>query len=182
MKKRGIIMLELMVILLVMSILGTASLGKLTRMKKRAMEVMVIQNMHVMQLAAEDFATLSEGIYAADCAQTVTAAVPVGVSIIDPHYIGGNVSGLLPDPPDNLLPLTFNNPVIAGNNSYWSPSVANQPAWCWVACNAGGVAYNPFDASGCPVANGSSPSPAVRYEIYGQGIECTLQLSLTSDQ
>jgi prepilin-type N-terminal cleavage/methylation domain-containing protein len=182
MKNKGFTLIELMVVVVIIGILAAIAIPNFISMQRRAKEASVKNNMHTMQLAAEDFATLSEGIYACDCAQTVTNAVPVGMGIIDPHYIAGAVAGQLPVIPDNLLPLTYKNPVAAANNSYWSPAVANRPAWAWAVNNAGGVAYNPFDAVGAPVANGTNPSTAVRYEIYGQGVETTLQITLSSGQ
>ncbi len=182
--RKGFTLIELMVVVVIIGILAAIAIPNFISMQRRAKEASVKNNMHTMQLAAEDFATLSQGIYAADCGQTVTNSVPPAVGITDPRSIAGAVSGLAPTPPPppKLLPLTYRNPVAAGNNSFWSPAVPNRGAWTWVAGNAGGVAYNPFDAGNAPVGNGVSPSTAVRYEIYGQGVEATIQLTLSSGQ
>jgi prepilin-type N-terminal cleavage/methylation domain-containing protein len=182
MKNKGFTLIELMVVVVIIGILAAIAIPNFISMQRRAKEASVKNNMHTMQLAAEDFATLSQGIYASDCAQTVTASVPVGMGIIDPHYLAGAMQGALPVAPDNLLPLTYKNPVMAANNSFWSPAVANRVAWAWVALNSGGVAYNPFDVLGAPVPNATAPSTATHYEIYGQGVENTLQITLSSGQ
>jgi prepilin-type N-terminal cleavage/methylation domain-containing protein len=180
--KKGFTLIELMVVVVIIGILAAIAIPNFISMQKRAKEASVKNNMHTIQLASEDFSTLSQGQYSADCAQTVTASVPAAVGIVDPHYIAGAIQGVAPIAPNNLLPLTFKNPVAAQNNSFASPAVANRAAWGWAVANAGCVAYNPFDALGAPVANGTSPSTAISYDIYGQGVSSTLQITLSSGQ
>lgn len=180
--KKGFTLIELMVVVVIIGILAAIAIPNFISMQKRAKEASVKNNMHTMQLAAEDFSTLSQGQYAADCAQTVTLSVPVAMGIIDPHYIGGLVGNTVPILPDNLLPITYKNPVAAANFSFASPAAVNRVAWAWAPGNAGCVAYNPFTVAGAPVPNGTTPSTANSYEIYGQGVASTLQITVSSGQ
>jgi hypothetical protein len=142
--------------------------------------------MHTLQLAAEDFSTLSEGIYAADCGQSVNAATG-GLVLLNQSISGGLAAGQQPVAPDNLLPTTFRNPVVAANNSFDSPAVpiaAPNSNWIWNAANAGGVGYTAYDANlpPAPVAPGTSPSTAVLYQVVGQGVSNELSLVLSAGQ
>lgn len=184
--KKGFTLIELMVVVVIIGILAAIAIPNFISMQRRAKEASVKNNMHTLQLAAEDFSTLSEGVYAADCGQTVNDATGALVQL--PNSIGGAQQGLQPVPPDNLLPATFRNPVVAINNSFESPAVAfAQPGasnWAWNAANAGGVGYTAYDANVPPqvVAPGTNPSPAVLYQVCGQGVSNELSLILSAGQ
>ena len=186
MKHKGFTLIELMVVVVIIGILAAIAIPNFISMQRRAKEASVKNNMHTLQLAAEDFATLSEGVYAADCGQTVNLATGGVVPL--PQAISGTAgpAGLVPIAPDNLLPTTFRNPVVAANFSFDSPASAFAPpiAWAWAAGNAGCVAYNAFDANvpPAPVGVGTTPSTAVLYQIFGQGVSNTLTLILSSGQ
>ncbi|UCC11705.1 MAG: prepilin-type N-terminal cleavage/methylation domain-containing protein [candidate division WOR-3 bacterium] len=182
MRSKGFTLIELMVVVVIIGILAAIAIPNFISMQRRAKEASVKSNMHTMQLAAEDFATLSEGVYAADCAQIVQDAT-ADPNDVDDHTIGGAVGALVPVVGTNhLLPTTFVNPVNQNNFSFFSPAAADLAGWAWAVDNAGGVAYNPFDAVGAPVGNGTAPSTALRYEVYGQGVDATLQIVLSSGQ
>lgn len=186
MKHKGFTLIELMVVVVIIGILAAIAIPNFISMQRRAKEASVKNNMHTLQLAAEDFATLSEGVYAADCGQTVNLATNAVIQL--PQSIsGGLVAGQAPQQPDNLLPTTFKNPVVAANNSFDSPSApfANpQPLWAWNALNAGCTGYTAYDANIPPavVAPGTTPSTAVLYQVIGQGVSNTLSLVMSSGQ
>ncbi len=185
MKHKGFTLIELMVVVVIIGILAAIAIPNFISMQRRAKEASVKNNMHTLQLAAEDFATLSEGIYSADCGQTVNGATGGVINLLQ-SISGGLQQGLAPVPPNNLLPTTYTNPVVAANNSFDSPAVAFAPpiAWPWAANVAGCCAYNAYDANipPAPVAPGTSPSTAVLYQILGQGVSNTLSLVLSSGQ
>lgn len=186
MKHKGFTLIELMVVVVIIGILAAIAIPNFISMQRRAKEASVKNNMHTMQLAAEDFATLSEGVYSADCGQDVNGATG-GVINLPQSIAGGVAAGLAPVQPNNLLPTTYTNPVVAANNSFDSPAVAfanPNPNWPWAANNAGCCAYNAYDANipPAPVAPGTSPSTAVLYQVLGQGVSNTLSLVLSSGQ
>jgi prepilin-type N-terminal cleavage/methylation domain-containing protein len=185
--KKGFTLIELMVVVVIIGILAAIAIPNFISMQRRAKEASVKNNMHTLQLAAEDFSTLSEGVYAADCGQDVNGATG-GIVNLPQSISGGLVAGLQPQIPNNLLPATFRNPVVAANNSFDSPQAAfAQPTsnWAWNAANAGGVGYTAYDAT-IPVPNavapGTSPSTAVLYQVVGQGVSNALALVLSAGQ
>jgi len=184
--KKGFTLIELMVVVVIIGILAAIAIPNFISMQRRAKEASVKNNMHTLQLAAEDFSTLSEGVYSADCGQTVAQATGGIVNL--PQSIAGAVAGQQVVPPDNLLPATFRNPVVSGNNAYDSPAAAfanPQSNWAWNAGNAGGVGYTAYDATipiPAAVAPGTSPSIAVLYQVVGQGVSNELALVLSAGQ
>jgi prepilin-type N-terminal cleavage/methylation domain-containing protein len=184
--KKGFTLIELMVVVVIIGILAAIAIPNFISMQRRAKEASVKNNMHTLQLAAEDFSTLSEGVYAADCGQTVNQATLGVVNL--PQSIAGAVAGQQVIQPNNLLPATFRNPVVAANNAFDSPAVnfANPNSnWAWAVGNAGGVGYTAYDATQpvpVAVAPGTSPSTAVLYQVVGQGVSNALSLVLSAGQ
>jgi prepilin-type N-terminal cleavage/methylation domain-containing protein len=173
--KRGFTLIELMVVVVIIGILAAIAIPNFISMQKRAKEASVKNNMHTLQLAAEDFSTLTEGIYATD------ASTQVGV-------ITGNAGDLRsiagaavwdwnpPAPPaDILLPQSFKNPVASANDEGRSPLLATYGG----AIDAGVVFYQSFDAANAPAP---AVGEAVRYEIGGNGVDDVMTLKLTSGQ
>ena len=66
MKRQGFTLIELMIVVLIIGILATIALPSFYRMRGRANEASVKSNAHVVQIAAEDFATQNQGTYAQD--------------------------------------------------------------------------------------------------------------------
>ena len=174
MKNKGFTLIELMVVVVIIGILAAIAIPNFISMQKRAKEASVKNNMHTLQLAAEDFSTLTEGIYATDCATQV--GVITG-DAADLRSIAGAAIWNWPPAPlqDILLPQNFKNPVAAANEEGRSPQVAVYGG----AIDAGVVFYMSYDA-----ANNPAPpvGQAVRYEISGNGVDAELTLRLTSGQ
>ena len=174
--KKGFTLIELMVVVVIIGILAAIAIPNFISMQKRAKEASVKNNMHTLQLAAEDFSTLTEGIYAFDCAEQVGTITLVAGDI---RSIAGAatwnwVPAAPPPAADILLPTSFKNPVAAANREGdVGPAVYN------AAADAGVVFYESFDAIG---ATPAPPGTAVRYRITGNGVDAVMALQLTSGQ
>jgi len=174
MKNKGFTLIELMVVVVIIGILAAIAIPNFISMQKRAKEASVKNNMHTLQLAAEDFSTLTEGIYACDCAEQV------GTITGDPADLRSIANAVTwnwppaPLPALILLPTSFKNPVAAANRE---GDVG--PAVYGGAVDAGVVFYESFDAANVTPA---APGTAVRYIISGNGVDAPMALTLTSGQ
>jgi len=79
MRSRGFTLIELAVVVSVIGILTTIVIPNYFDMTRRSREASVRSNCHTVQMAAEDFAIQSNGLYAADLGSTT----PGGESIVD---------------------------------------------------------------------------------------------------
>ena len=171
--KKGFTLIELMVVVVIIGILAAIAIPNFISMQKRAKEASVKNNMHTLQLAAEDFSTLTEGIYANSCAEQVGTITGIAADL---RSIAGAATWNWPPAPpaDILLPSSFKNPVSTANRE---GDVG--PALYGAAADAGVVFYESFDAAGV------TPAPAgtaIRYIITGNGVDQVMALTLQSGQ
>ena len=75
--QKGFTLLELVIVSLIISIIVGIAIPNLIRLKNRAKEAAVKSNMHTLQLAMEDFAVQTLGIYPDNAASTTPAGQTV---------------------------------------------------------------------------------------------------------
>src|SRR5258706_14259453 len=65
-REHGFTLIELMVVVVIIGILAAIAIPNFISMQDRAKEGTVKSNMHTLQLAAEDYAVLNDGVYCND--------------------------------------------------------------------------------------------------------------------
>jgi prepilin-type N-terminal cleavage/methylation domain-containing protein len=174
MKNKGFTLIELMVVVVIIGILAAIAIPNFISMQKRAKEASVKSNMHTLQLASEDFSTLTEGIYAYDCGVQVGA---ITGNAADLRSIAGAANWLLlAGVADILLPTSFKNPVLSAATA---PAGYSPAAAAFAPADAGASYYASLDVGGGQAADQNA---VVSYSITGNGVDAELALVLTSGQ
>lgn len=189
--KRGFTLIELMILVLVIGVLAMAVYPSYNSIQARAMEAKAMANMQTAQLAVEQFATMTDGIYPQAFNTQVQQANPL---------IKGNFStvagvagpALVPVPSavgaEVLLPGNMRNPVARINACFASmagaiatpPSAA--PAICAASGNVASAPGSIFYFSADYIGAAASINNARKYIIYGYGVYSAITSPLQGKQ
>lgn len=120
MSSRGFTLIEFMIVIVIISVLAAIFIPNFLNARSRAREASTKSNCHTVQLAAENFSILNNGVYAADIDSDMT---PGGETIV----------GMLPG--GTLLKNPFTG-------------AATEPVNAAVASNPGETAYSPVAQGG----------------------------------
>jgi Tfp pilus assembly protein PilE len=196
-KSHGFTVVELMTILLMMGIITAIAIPRHTTLRVQAIEAAVQMNMHTLQLAAEDFATMAEGRYPEYIGyrvDEVLAAIGVQasnnyvISDCSPRATGMTVNDGNGIPTIALLP---------GNNAFknhFHTDAASLDSYCTQLTIEAALANPPYHLDNpAPGFSGEGTvfwtpvgSPGcdamVGYVIFGDGDKDILHLRLTSDE
>ena len=161
MKEKGFTLVDVISLGFILLILGMIAVPHVKAARSRSREVQVRTNMHTLQLTAEDFATLANGVYPEILATNVQAACGSPCAGDVRHIANAMIP---PFDSNSLLPYTFSNPFIHLDNALANTILPAIP---------GIVAYQSFDITG-PAAQG--------YSIRGYGAIDPLSLLLISSR
>jgi Tfp pilus assembly protein PilE len=196
-KSHGFTVVELMTILLMMGVITAIAIPRHTTLRVQAIEAAVQMNMHTLQIAAEDFATMAEGRYPEYINYRVDVILAaIGIQASNNHVVSDcspQATGMTVNDGNDIPTIAL----LPGNNAFKNPfhteaaSLDNQGTEVTVEaalanppCHSdnpppgssgeGTVFWTPVGTVGCDAMIG--------YVIFGDGDKNILYLRLTSDE
>lgn len=174
--KKGFTLIELMIVVTIIGALAAIAIPNYIHMVNRAREASVKENMHTLNVIAEDFSTMAESFYPGDIDTKVSDVLNFfGFASTNDHSIAAGVR--VPPFPNNALinpHLGYFNPFKRSEDVIGDiPPPAVPPSGC--------VYYCGYDGGGIAIPLGSHV-PAIRYVITGYGKSLPIELQLFSGQ
>lgn len=161
--RKGISLVEMMIFIAVIAILGSITYPHMLGMFARAYDASVKCNMFTLQVAAENFASMTHGMYPEQGTTTVGQVLTVmGLPSVNPMYLADCCPGTgntVSTTADALLPgnKTYGNPIWTSANcldelgAVVAPGPQKPPHVCNPAANASGqgtVYWGPIGTAG----------------------------------
>jgi prepilin-type N-terminal cleavage/methylation domain-containing protein len=189
MRKNGFTFIELIVVMLATGILATIAIPSILNKRDRAAQAATKNNMHTLQLAAEDFATMCEGFYplvpTTDVKTILNNLFGAGTSTNSKKIADAApaTTNTVSWSPDALLPgnRTFTNPFLVTGNCLdhiaWSANPF-PPPHCAIGSymsGSGTVYWHP-----CGGTSAGHHGECPDYAIYGDGKNNMLDYELRS--
>jgi prepilin-type N-terminal cleavage/methylation domain-containing protein len=180
--KRGFTMIELMLLVMVLGLLAVSIYPSIASIHQRALETKVVANMHTVQAAVEEYATMTDGLYPQDFGIRVKETNPmVKGNVIAVAGVAGAASAVA----GNLLPSSLRNPV--SKTVGWAfdsyPAAVTTPPAIVIpvaggSSDQGSILYMSADKEGCA----AEVDKAAKYVIWGYGVYSVLPTYLTEKQ
>jgi prepilin-type N-terminal cleavage/methylation domain-containing protein len=185
--QKGICLVELMIAVMIVGLLTAVAYPSYYSRRVRAMEAKVIANMHAAQLAVEDYASITGGVYPQNFYEQV--------GVTNPNIIGDNrsiagVDGASYPVAPCMLPDNVRNPVSIIGWAFYScaMAVATPPVHPGGLVNPavgaegdqGSFSYHSADISGGAAVTGAIGGNAAKYAIYGYGVSSPMPKIISS--
>jgi len=173
----GFTLIELLVVTVIIGILAAIVIPNFVSLRDRAREASVKANMHSVQMAVENFSTITGGYYPGDLDTRIGQVNPM---LIGPVAVKSLCDGarVPPFPANALLKAhqNFSNPFRASWNVIDNNIVAGPPPPIPPGGVSGCTYYSSYELDG--LTAGSAGQPAYYYCVTGFGKDQPLPLSL----